>query len=140
VPHGAILNRASEVMLTADIGALMEELSSLADYVIVDTPPVLVAADAYPILHAADTVLVTVREGVTKRSAADAATETFDVLGLANRLVVLNGTGASQSYGYYGYLEPGAARDERRRLSVVDRATTATAAAAEKDAASESAS
>lgn len=135
ISHGSISDRASEIMLTADLDALTKELSALADYVIIDTPPILVAADAYPIIRAADTVLVTVREGLTKRSAVEQAADTFDVLGIAGRLAVLNGAAAGSSYSYYGYLQPSAPR-ERRRFGVVDRTTPP----AEKDSASESAS
>jgi hypothetical protein len=66
----------------------------------------LLAADAFPLIRSADTLLVTVRAGVTKREAAESAAATLDSLGVRDRLVVLNGSSTRESYGYYGYGSP----------------------------------
>lgn len=50
---------------------IVEELRSLADYVIFDAPPILVVSDSYPLVVAADSVIAIVRNG---KSTAPATT------------------------------------------------------------------
>lgn len=58
-------------------GELMEELQAQADYVIFDTPPILVVTDAYPLVAAADAVVATVRNGRTTVAAIEALSKTL---------------------------------------------------------------
>lgn len=62
------LDRASE---------LMDELRAEADYVVFDTPPILVVTDAYPLVAAADAVVATVRNGRTSVAAIEALSKTL---------------------------------------------------------------
>jgi Mrp family chromosome partitioning ATPase/capsular polysaccharide biosynthesis protein len=84
------------------ITKLFKDLSALADYVIFDTPPLLLAADAVSVVHASNSVIIVARADYTPRGAAEAAAATLDDLGVARRLVVLNGSSRSDSYGAYG--------------------------------------
>ena len=56
---------------------LMDELRAEADYVIFDTPPILVVTDAYPLVAAADTVVATVRAGKSTIAATEALSKTL---------------------------------------------------------------
>jgi Mrp family chromosome partitioning ATPase len=56
---------------------VLEELRSRADYVIVDTPPILLVPDAYPFVAAADIVLAVVRSGRTSARAVEALARTL---------------------------------------------------------------
>ena len=67
-PRELDLDRASE---------LMDELRAEADYVIFDTPPILVVTDAYPLVAAADAVVATVRNGRTTVAAIEALSKTL---------------------------------------------------------------
>lgn len=58
-------------------GELMEELQRHADYVIFDTPPILVVTDAYPLVAAADAVVATVRNGKSTVAATEALSKTL---------------------------------------------------------------
>ena len=61
------------------------------------------------------------REGVTKREAAESAAATLDSLGIRDRLVVLNGSSTRDSYGYYGYGPP---QPQSRPFRVIESTTT----------------
>jgi cellulose biosynthesis protein BcsQ len=67
-PRELDLDRASE---------LMDELRAEAEYVIFDTPPILVVTDAYPLVAAADAVVATVRNGRTTVAAIEALSKTL---------------------------------------------------------------
>lgn len=70
------------------------------DYVIFDAPPLLIA-DAYPLVHQADNVLVVAKQGWTKRDAAVGVRETLDGLGAEKVAVVISDSTAP--VGGYGY-------------------------------------
>lgn len=67
-PRELDLDRASE---------LMEELQGHADYVVFDTPPILVVTDAYPLVAAADAVVATVRNGKSTVAGTEALSKTL---------------------------------------------------------------
>jgi Mrp family chromosome partitioning ATPase len=85
--------------LAADsVRDLFGVLAASADYVIVDAPP-LPVADAYPLVHQSDNVLVVARQGWTKREMAIAVRETLEGLGAPKVSVVL--TDSTTGIGYY---------------------------------------
>jgi receptor protein-tyrosine kinase len=85
------------------ISALLHELSEEASYVLLDTPPLLALADAFPFALAADTVLVVARNGRTTRQNAQAVRATLDGLGAERVAIVLTDVPAGDGYGYYRY-------------------------------------
>jgi len=106
VRHGSIPAKPADIFQSGTVEKIVHDLRGMADHVVFDTSPILLAADAFPLIRSADTLLVTVREGVTKREAAESAAATLDSLGVRDRLVVLNGSSTRESYGYYGYERP----------------------------------
>jgi non-specific protein-tyrosine kinase len=83
------------------IVSLLQELSDEASYVLLDTPPLLALADAFPFALAADTVLVVARNGRTTRQNAQAVRATLEGLGAERVAIVL--TDVSGGDGYYRY-------------------------------------
>jgi capsular exopolysaccharide synthesis family protein len=86
------------------MSALIETASQTYDFVIVDAPPVLVAADALTLGKVADGVLMVVRPGVANTNTATTAkdmlkTSEQKVLGLVVNGVILENE--SDSYYYY---------------------------------------
>lgn len=81
---------------------LMASLRDGADYVVVDTPPILLSGDAFPLVQLADMVLVVCREGTTSRDEANALRKTLQGLGVRQFSVVLTESGEAQhrAYGY----------------------------------------
>ena len=87
----------ANLLATEALKNVFEELAASADYVIVDAPP-LPIADAYPLVHQADNVLVVAKQGWTKRDMALAVRETLEGLGAAKVGIVL--TDSDTSVGY----------------------------------------
>jgi capsular exopolysaccharide synthesis family protein len=86
------------------MAALLEDVSQTYDFVIVDAPPLLVAADALTLGRVADGVLMVARPGVVNSHTASAAkdlltTSAQKVLGLVINGVILENE--SDSYYYY---------------------------------------
>lgn len=96
---------------------LIDELKKNYDYVILDTPPVLVVSDAYLIGNNIDGYLIVCSQHVSKKKDVVAACKSFEeknlnVLGIAMSMVTTdedNGRGGYYGYGYgynfskYGY-------------------------------------
>jgi non-specific protein-tyrosine kinase len=87
---------------------VLEELSRMADIVVLDTPPLLVVSDAIALLEPVSGVVVVAR---TDYTTTDAVVKTRDVIAAANGTIlgaVATGTQASGLYGYdlYGYDVP----------------------------------
>lgn len=88
----------ANLLATEALKGVFDELAASADYVIVDAPP-LPIADAYPLVHQADNVLVVARQGWTKREMALAVRETLEGLGAAKVAVVLTDSNTTIGYG-----------------------------------------
>lgn len=88
----------ANLLATDVLKSVFEKLAASADYVIVDAPP-LPIADAYPLVHQADNVLVVAKQGWTKRQMAVAVRETLEGLGAAKVAVVLTDSNTSIGYG-----------------------------------------
>jgi succinoglycan biosynthesis transport protein ExoP len=82
------------------ISGLIEALSSEADYVIIDSPPLLALADAFPLALQADLVLVVARLDRTTKERAGAVRTTLQGLGVQSVAVVLTDAPATDGYHY----------------------------------------
>ena len=103
---GAGKNRgiSPSTLFTAErVEQLIAQLARDADYIIFDSPPILVAADAYPIALAADQVLVVARYRRTTREHAETMRSTLAGLGAKSVSIVLTdwpAQGGTYGYGY----------------------------------------
>lgn len=102
---GEFFPRAAEHLASADMKQLLDELSQRYDLVILDTSPLLVAADATVLGAIADGVLLVVRASETNRSAVQQAVHQLALVGARVVGTVLNDPeGAVSKYGsYYDY-------------------------------------
>jgi Mrp family chromosome partitioning ATPase len=86
-------------VLTQDaITALVERLRERADFVVFDSPP-LIVADAYPLAIQSDNVLVVARQGRTTKDQAESARATLEELGIEKIGVVLTNAPPADAYG-----------------------------------------
>lgn len=94
------------------LAILLEDLRSRADYVVFDTPPVLLVGDAFPLLVAAESVIVVARRGWTRKGAAEAVRVTLDGLGIDELSVILTDSDEPEAFRYGGgyFRSPGAPR------------------------------
>jgi Mrp family chromosome partitioning ATPase len=82
---------------------LLENLSSIYDLVIVDTPPTAVVADAIPLMTQVSGVLLVSQVGRGSRDAAAHLHEQLQRLGAPTLGVVANRVKSRRGQDYYGY-------------------------------------
>jgi capsular exopolysaccharide synthesis family protein len=103
LPSGSIPPSPADLLVSKSAAKLLGGLAGAYDYVVFDTPPVLIAADAPTLGSLADATILVVRAG---RTAADAVEMALDALVNTGSLVVgcvLNGVSPSSRHGRYYY-------------------------------------
>lgn len=116
LPSGPVPPNPTELVSTQALSSLNEDLLTRVDIVLMDTPPVLAAADAALTAARCDGVLLIVRAGVTDRRLALRAREALDHVHARILGTVLSGVQEGEAYGYYyGYYGQGAEERKRRR-------------------------
>ena len=83
----------SELLGSAAMRQLLVSLAAVADFIIVDAPPLLAVADAAATARWTDAALVVTREGMTTREAAREAREQLEGVGQRVIGVVVTGVG-----------------------------------------------
>ena len=109
LPCGADPQTTPELLEPATLRGLLKQLRTEFDVILLDTPPVLVSADAATLAASADGVIMVIRAGQTDRSAAELAGQR--VVSAGGRLLgaVLNdpdGVLARLGEPYYAYDYP----------------------------------
>jgi Mrp family chromosome partitioning ATPase len=95
----------TRILSMGSMAQLVEQLRARADYVIFDTPPLLLSGDAFPLAQLADTVILACREGTTSREEAQALRRTLTSLDVTDYQIVMteSSVGERRGYGYeYG--------------------------------------
>ncbi len=94
----------SELLGSSKMQEVIESLEEWADWVIIDTPPLLAVADPAAVARWADGVLLVSQAGVSTRDAARKASELLGKAGARIVGVVVWGLdeGRAGRYGYYG--------------------------------------
>jgi protein-tyrosine kinase len=106
IAGGKEVSNPSELLLNERMKGLLEQVTPLFDWVIVDTPPALPVHDASIIADLCDGVLFVVRAGVTDFEMAAKASADFQEKNLLG--AVLNRVERGVGYGGYYYSYPGA--------------------------------
>ena len=103
IPGGREVPNPSELLMNDRLKRLLEVMTPLFDWIILDTPPVLPVHDASMMADVCDGVLFVVRAGMTEHEMAAKATGEFQDRNLLG--VVLNRVEDGAGYGgyYYGY-------------------------------------
>ncbi|MFD1601593.1 polysaccharide biosynthesis tyrosine autokinase [Flavobacterium artemisiae] len=106
---GPIPPNPSELILSDAMAELVNELKQKYDYIILDTPPVGLVADALELVQFADVTLYIVRQNYTKKDMITLLNNRVKRGELNNASIVLNGYqnkakyGATYGYGYGAY-------------------------------------
>jgi protein-tyrosine kinase len=109
IPAGAGGDNSSELVANHRIEELMAILTPHFDWILIDSPPVLVVADAIDLARAADAVLLVARGAVTPFDVAQRAQAAFSnsrILGFVLNAIKDVPGNSSYSY-YYGKQEAG---------------------------------
>lgn len=115
VPSGPLPPNPSELLTSAQMTALLDRLSAMFDYVIVDSPPVLLVADALELARDVDGVVLVVRRGSASTDEARELRATVDRLGIHLVGAVFTDVDPVRSYGSYGETPPPPEGRRRRR-------------------------
>jgi capsular exopolysaccharide synthesis family protein len=111
LPAGPIPPNPSEIMGTARMAEVINNLRASADFVIIDSPPIVPVTDAVVLSSRVDAVMMVIQAGKTRRRHLS---KSADLLHQADAPVigaVMNGAGRHARYGYYerygyGYSKP----------------------------------
>jgi protein-tyrosine kinase len=105
IPGGNPVSNASELLLADRMKALLDDMTPLFDWIVLDSPPAMAVHDASVLADLCDGVLFVVRAGSTDHEVAQRATNEFRPESLLG--VVLNRVDKDEAYGeyYYGYSE-----------------------------------
>jgi capsular exopolysaccharide synthesis family protein len=103
IPGGSPVSNPSELLLGARMKHLLERVTPVFDWIVLDSPPALPVHDASLIADLCDGVLFVVRAGATEFEIAGKASSEFRDKNLLG--VILNRAERNESYGgyYYGY-------------------------------------
>jgi tyrosine-protein kinase Etk/Wzc len=104
LPTGVLPPNPAELMMSAAFANVLEALSSEYELVIVDTPPVLVAADTLGMAAQVGTVLLVARSGETQMGELHESAKRLAQAGKTVSGVLFNAIDLSRRhYGSYGY-------------------------------------
>lgn len=103
IPVGSQVSNPSELLHSERMRQLLDNMSHIFDWVILDSPPALAVHDASILADMCDGVLFVVRAGATDSTLAEKAVSEFREKNLLG--VVLNRVEKRDTYGgyYYGY-------------------------------------
>jgi non-specific protein-tyrosine kinase len=100
---GPVPPNPAEILSSQRMGELLEMLRGKADYVLIDTPPIIAVTDAAVLASKVDGVLLVVNAGKTKRELAIKARDMLKQVNANVIGVVLNNAQVDKSaYAYYG--------------------------------------
>jgi len=99
IPTGQLPTNRSDFLLHVNMGSLLDSVSANYDLVLIDTPPLLVAADALVIGNHAGAIFLLARASVTTDAQITESVKRMNHAGLSPQGVLFN----NMSYGLDGY-------------------------------------
>ena len=101
---GSVPPNPSELLMSDQMGVLMNELKQKYDYIILDTPPIGLVADALELNEYVDATLYVIRQHYTKKGMLRLVNDKYKKKEINNVSFVLNYFSAKSKMGYgYGY-------------------------------------
>jgi tyrosine-protein kinase len=91
----------AELLSLPAAGALLEEAESLAEYVVIDSPPLTEVIDALPLAQQVDDLVLVVRLGSTRLPQLSRLSDLLAQNGIAPTGIAVVGVGSSEEEGYY---------------------------------------
>ena len=99
LPAGSVSGNPLEVLQSQKLPPLMDRLSEIFDWIIIDSPPALPLADTSIWMRLADGILLVTRQGVTEKHQLQKGLEILEPQKMLGAL--MNSTIASAYSGYY---------------------------------------
>ncbi len=115
---GSIPPNPAELMMSDNLAHLISELRESFDYVIIDTAPVGMVADAFSLSSIVDSTIYMVRYDFTSKANLELIEDIYVSKKFNHPMIILNGAkeGVKHAYGYgytYGY-----SRSKKEEISV----------------------
>lgn len=106
LPAGDLPADPQRTLARPTMRAVIQGCRSLADVILIDTPPIGTVNDPATLARHVDSIAVVVRLGQTTKDAARRALRVLRNADVDLPGIVLTGAGTSQSYDYYGPTQP----------------------------------
>lgn len=90
IPAGPVPPNPSELLYSDKMKNLLENLTKIYDFIIVDSAPVGLVSDAIPLIRMADVNLFVIRSGVSRYQAASVPERLSKEFNLSNIAIILN--------------------------------------------------
>lgn len=104
ITSGPIPPNPAELVQSPRMDQLIEELSEIYDYILIDTPPIGLVTDGSTLIKKSDVTLYVIRADYSKRSFAQMPDQLVDEHQFKNLYIVFNSVNAmGRRYGGYGY-------------------------------------
>jgi capsular exopolysaccharide synthesis family protein len=118
IPSGPLPPNPSELLASAQMSDVLDRVGAMFDFVLIDSPPVLLVADALELARECDGVVLVVRHGQSSTDEARELRATIERLGINLVGAVMTDVAPVRQYGNYGDTPPesgGGARRGRRQ-------------------------
>jgi non-specific protein-tyrosine kinase len=106
---GASTRESTELIRSRKMGDLLESLKEFGDntYIVIDSPPIMAAADPILLSEMVDGIVLVIRAGYTSRESVQSAIKSIDrqkIVGVVfNQIDIKPSTYSSEYYRYYQY-------------------------------------
>ena len=100
---GVTVPNPSELLASAKMKSFLNDVSGSFDYIIIDTPPLNVVADAFPLIKDSDGVILVVRSGISTYPEVDRTVKSLEVIHAKILGIILNAVKQKNGHSGYGY-------------------------------------
>ncbi len=101
LPAGSSPSNALQLLQSAKLSTLLDQLNALFDWIIIDSPPVLPLADTSVWMRLVDGIILTTRQGTTEKRQLQRGLEAVESKKLIGALVNSSKHAATGNYYYY---------------------------------------
>jgi len=122
IPSGPIPPNPGELSASEQLKDMVAELREKFDYIIVDSAPIGIVSDIYPLATMSDSLLMIVRNGHTKKNILAETLSEIRELGIQHLSILVNDVKSRGSHYRYSYKYK---YDYKPKLSVADKKTFA---------------
>jgi capsular exopolysaccharide synthesis family protein len=105
LPAGSAKINPLQLLQSAKLPALFDQLAELFDWIVIDSPPVLPVADTSIWMRLADGIVLVTRQGKTEKGQLKRGLEAIDQKKVVGAVLNCRRRPAHSDY-YYGYLQP----------------------------------
>lgn len=102
LPAGSAPGEALELLQSGRLATLMDQLTVLFDWIIIDSPPMLPLADTSVWMRLTDGILLATRQGTTEKRKLQKGLEAIEPKRLLGALVNSSTNATANDYYYYG--------------------------------------